>query len=122
LATIGYDPYISLEDGEKHQKTDKTSVYKLTVAGFAFGNTMFLSFPDYFGKSDVWLEHYQPLFTFLMLLFSLPVVFYAGNDYLISAYKGLKKKILNIDVPISMGIVVLFVRSCYEYFTATGQG
>ncbi|NJB81849.1 heavy metal translocating P-type ATPase [Wenyingzhuangia aestuarii] len=122
LATIGYDPYISLEDGEKNKQSSKTSTYKLAVAGFAFGNTMFLSFPDYFGKPDAWLTHYQPLFSFLMLLFSLPVVFYAGNDYFISAYKGLRKKILNIDVPISIGIVVLFGRSCYEYFTQTGQG
>lgn len=122
LASIGYDPYISLEDGEKDKKIDKTEIYKLAVAGFSFGNTMFLSFPDYFGKTDIWLDNYRPLFSLLMLLFSLPVVFYAGNDYLISAYKGLKSKILNIDVPISLGIVVLFLRSCYEYFTATGQG
>ncbi|MGY5353103.1 heavy metal translocating P-type ATPase metal-binding domain-containing protein [Wenyingzhuangia sp. IMCC45533] len=122
LASIGYEPYISLEDGEKKQQTNRTSTYKLAVAGFAFGNTMFLSFSDYFGKLDIWLTKYQPFFAFLMFMFSLPVVFFAGNEYLISAYKGLKKRILNIDVPISMGIAVLFVRSAYEYFTQTGQG
>ncbi|MGY5353935.1 heavy metal translocating P-type ATPase [Wenyingzhuangia sp. IMCC45467] len=122
LAMVGYDPYISLEDGEKKQQQSKASTYKLAVAGFAFGNTMFLSFPDYFGKPDVWLVQYQPLFALLMFLFSLPVVFYAANDYFISAYKGLKKRILNIDVPISIGVVVLFLRSSYEFFTGTGQG
>ncbi|MGY6647899.1 heavy metal translocating P-type ATPase [Wenyingzhuangia sp. IMCC45574] len=122
LVMIGYDPYISLEDGEKTQKKSKKAIYKLAIAGFAFGNTMFLSFPEYFGKPDIWLEQYKPVFSLLMFLFSIPIVCYAGNEYLISAYKGLKKKILNIDVPISIGIVVLFVRSCYEYFTATGQG
>lgn len=122
LAMIGYDPYISLEDGEKQQQQSKASTYKLAIAGFAFGNTMFLSFPDYFGKPDVWLATYQPLFVLLMFLFSLPVVFYAANDYFISAYKGLRKRILNIDVPISIGVVVLFLRSSYEFFSGTGQG
>lgn len=122
LSMIGYDPYISLEDGNKQKKQSKASIYKLAIAGFAFGNTMFLSFPDYFGKPDIWLATYQPLFVLLMFLFSLPVVFYAANDYFISAYKGLKKRILNIDVPISIGVVVLFLRSSYEYFSGTGQG
>ncbi|ANW95696.1 ATPase [Wenyingzhuangia fucanilytica] len=122
LAMIGYDPYISLEDGEKKKKHSKANTYKLAIAGFAFGNSMFLSFPDYFGKPDVWLTQYQPLFVLLMFLFSLPVVFYAANDYFISAYKGLRKRILNIDVPISIGVVVLFLRSSYEFFTGTGQG
>lgn len=122
LATIGYEPYISLENETKSEKKDNMALYKLAVAGFAFGNTMFLSFPDYFGGTDVWLQKYQPLFTLLMLVFSIPVVVYAGNEYLISAYKGLKKGILNIDVPISIGILVLFGRSTYEYLSATGQG
>ena len=122
LAMIGYDPYISLEDGEKTKNKSKSSTYKLAIAGFAFGNSMFLSFPDYFGKPDVWLAHYQPLFVLLMFLFSLPVVFYAANDYFISAYKGLRKRILNIDVPISIGVLVLFLRSSYEFFSGTGQG
>ncbi|MDO3694793.1 heavy metal translocating P-type ATPase metal-binding domain-containing protein [Wenyingzhuangia sp. chi5] len=122
LAMIGYDPYISLEDGEKAKNKSKSSIYKLAIAGFAFGNSMFLSFPDYFGKPDIWLAHYQPLFVLLMFLFSLPVVFYAANDYFISAYKGLRKRILNIDVPISIGVLVLFLRSSYEFFSGTGQG
>jgi len=122
LANIGYEPYISLENGEKKKAKNKQHIYKLTVAGFAFGNTMFLSFPDYFNQPDIWLAHYQPLFRLLMFLFSLPVVFYAANDYFISAYKGLRKNILNIDVPISIGVFVLFFRSSYEFFTHTGQG
>ncbi len=57
-----------------------------------------------------------------MFVFSLTVVFYAARDYFISAYKGLKNKILNIDVPISLGISVLFIRSSIEIFFDIGQG
>ncbi|MGB5497674.1 MAG: HAD-IC family P-type ATPase, partial [Maribacter sp.] len=48
--------------------------------------------------------------------------FYAGQDYFISAYKGLRSKILNIDVPIALGILVLFTRSTLEIIFDWGTG
>jgi len=115
LSSIGYEPYISLEDSEgKKKPVDRSLIYKLGIAGFAFGNIMFLSFPEYFEVSGFWLEKYKHIFRWLMLIFSLPVVFYAANHYFISAYKGLRSKILNIDVPIALGISVLFIRSSTE--------
>ncbi len=123
LTAIGYEPSISLEDtASKKQKIDRTLLYKLGVAGFAFGNIMLLSFPEYFQSNGVWLEKYRPLFRIIIFLTTLPVVFYASNDYFISAYKGLKHKILNIDVPIALGISVLFLRSAFEILFDVGQG
>ena len=123
LSSIGYEPYISLEDTQGAKKTINRSIYyKLGIAGFAFGNIMFLSFPEYFEVSEFWLEKYKYVFRWLMLFFSLPVVFYAANDYFISAYKGLRSKMLNIDVPIALGISVLFIRSCIEVILDTGTG
>ncbi len=123
LNSIGYEPFISLDDysiGEKN--TDRSLIYKLGVAGFAFGNIMFLSFPEYFQVSGFWIETYAPIFRWLMFAFSLPVVFYSGQDYFISAYKGLRSKILNIDVPIALGVSVLFLRSTAEILFDIGTG
>ncbi len=130
LTRIGYEPYISLDDFDNIKKPiDRSLIYKLGIAGFAFGNVMFLSFPEYFnlignetGASEFWLEQYKGLFRWLMFAFSLPVVFYSGQDYMISAYKGLRSKILNIDVPISLGILVLFIRSSFEIIFDWGSG
>ncbi|SEC60921.1 Cu+-exporting ATPase [Maribacter dokdonensis] len=130
LAKIGYEPYISLEDFEgKKKATDRSLIYKLGVAGFAFGNVMFLSFPEYFdlGSSaasggEFWLNQYQGLFRWMMFVFSIPVVFYAGWDYFVSAFKGLRAKLLNIDVPIALGILVLFLRSTLDIAFDLGSG
>ncbi|CAM3537275.1 heavy metal translocating P-type ATPase [Zobellia roscoffensis] len=130
LARIGYEPNISLDDFDNKKKSiDRSLIYKLGVAGFAFGNVMFLSFPDYFDLSssdtsggEFWLNRYEPVFHWLMFLFSLPVLLYAGRDYFISAYKGLRSKLLNIDVPIALGILVLFVRSTLEISFGWGSG
>ncbi|OIQ28352.1 MAG: ATPase [Bacteroidetes bacterium MedPE-SWsnd-G2] len=123
LSSIGYEPYISLEDYDKAKHSvDRSLIYKLGIAGFAFGNVMFLSFPEYFQVSGYWIETYSPLFRWLMFGFSLPVVFYASADYFKSAYKGLTSKLLNIDVPIALGITVLFVRSTIEIVFDLGTG
>ncbi len=123
LSSIGYEPYISLEDFKAGKKTsDRSLIYKLGLAGFAFGNIMFLSFPEYFEVNEFWLERYKHLFRWLMLFLSLPVVFYSAQDYFISAYKGLRSKFLNIDVPIALGITVLFLRSSTEVIFDLGSG
>ncbi len=130
LSSIGYEPYISLEDYTSGKKAiDRQLIYKLGVAGFAFGNIMFLSFPEYFdltagegGGTEFWLERYKHVFRWLMFIFSIPVVFYSGWDYFISAFKGLRSKILNIDVPIALGISVLFIRSAAEVIFDLGSG
>ncbi|RXG31944.1 heavy metal translocating P-type ATPase [Leeuwenhoekiella marinoflava] len=123
LCMLGYEPRISLEDfNKKEKKTDRALIYKLGVAGFAFGNIMFLSFPEYFEVEEFWLDQYKEVFRALMLVFSIPVVVYAAQDYFISAFKSLRAKTLTIDVPIALGILVLFFRSCAEVLTGTGTG
>lgn len=123
LSKIGYEPYISLDDYTANNTSiNRTLLYKLAIAGFAFGNIMFLSFPEYFEVGEFWLEKYKHLFRWLMFTFSLPVVFYSAQDYFISAYKGLRSKLLNIDVPIALGITVLFIRSSAEIMLNLGSG
>ena len=63
LNSIGYEPYISLDDVDvKAKKVDRSLIYKLGISGFAFGNVMFLSFPEYFEVSEFWLEKYKYVF------------------------------------------------------------
>lgn len=123
LATIGYEPLISLEDLEK--KSESTShrklYYKIGIAGFSFGNIMLLSFPEYLAI-DASSEVLKQTFAYVILLLSLPVFFYCSWDYFESAYKGLKQKFINIDVPLAIGILALFGRSVYEVLMGYGPG
>ncbi len=121
LSTIGYTPAINFSDLDETAKSkiDRTFVYQLGVAGFAFGNIMLLSFPEYLGLGE---SVFQKWFGYLNILLSLPVVFFSGRDYLKSAWSGIKRKALNIDVPISLGIITLFGRSVFEIITHSGAG
>jgi P-type Cu+ transporter len=123
LASIGYEPLITLESVDKkmNDRSQKKLYYQVGIAGFCFLNIMMLSFPEYLGIdfSDAMLRKY---FTYFNLLLALPVFFYSGSGYFLSAIRGLKKKTINIDVPISVGITVLFLRSAYEVIYSTGAG
>ena len=57
-----------------------------------------------------------------MFAITLPVLFYSASDYFISAYKGIRSKILNIDIPLALGILAMFIRSSYDIITDSGQG
>lgn len=123
LYDIGYEPLISLQDVIKKQnKAEKGNlVQKIAVAGFCFGNVMLLSFPEYFGLS-AYEATFKHFFGYLNILFGLPVVFYSGSGYFVSAWTNLKNKVLNIDFPLALGIAVLFIRTVAEVLTHTGAG
>jgi Cu+-exporting ATPase len=123
LYDIGYEPLISLQDVIKEQnKAEKGNiVQRIAVAGFCFGNVMLLSFPEYFGLSS-YEQTFKHFFGYLNIVFSLPVVFFSGREYFVSAWNNLRKRVLNIDFPLALGIAVLFLRTVVEVFTHTGAG
>lgn len=123
LCAIGYEPYISLEsyDG-KNKKVDRSLLYKLGVAFFSFGNIMLLSFPEYFEVEEFWLDQYKGFFRGLIFALALPSFLYAASDYYKSAYKSIKIKIPSIDIPIALGIWVMFIRSVYDMLGDYGPG
>ncbi len=123
LASIGYEPQILLDSIDNKSKIKSTSklYYRVGIAGFCFANIMMFSFPEYLGI-DLSNSLLKKVFTYLNLLLALPVFFYSAYEYFGSALKGLNKKIINIDFPISLGILVIFIRSVYEVSSGTGAG
>lgn len=124
LNSIGYAPAIRLKDLDKNKGNnyERKYIYKLGVAGFAFGNIMLLSFPEYLGLDALAEGGFTRFFGYLNILLVLPVVFYSGIEYLKSAFQGISRKELNIDVPIAIGILTLFSRSVFEILSHTGAG
>ncbi len=123
LHNIGYDPKITLQDVVKEGKkiNQKGLIAKITVAGFCFGNSMMISFPEYFGMT-AFERQYSVFFGYMNLAFGIPVLLYSASDYFKSAWHSLKQNRLNLDVPLALGIFVLFFRSAFEILTQTGAG
>lgn len=123
LCSIGYEPYISLDNYNTQKKSvDRSLIYKLGVAFFCFGNIMLLSFPEYFEVDDFWLNKYRDFFRWLIFVLALPSFLYSASGYYVSAFKSIRAGILNIDIPIALGIVVMFIRSTVDIVFGYGSG
>ncbi len=124
LATLGYAPDIRLSDANKaaQRRNNRNFYLRLGVAGFAYGNIMLMSFPEYLGLDPVIDAEFVRFFGLINIVLAIPVLLYSSLDFYRSAWFGLREKHLNIDVPISIGIVVLFARSAFEILTQTGAG
>ena len=120
LDHIGYPPNFE-QKKEKEETIDKKFLLKIGIAGFAFGSIMLWSAPEYLGieNDNVTFRNFTAYLTFIV---SLPVLLFSANDYFKSAYKALRSKYLNLDVPISIGIVALYLQSSFAIFTEQGPG
>ena len=124
LASIGYEPSINLEQRKSavDQSANRALILKIAVAEFCFGNIMLLSFPEYLGLDLGIDSQLASWFSWIILILSLPVLFYCAQGYFKSAINGLKQRFLNIDVPITLGIIALAARSYYEIIFGLGPG
>ena len=124
LSTIGYEPRINLSNLDEKPKAglDKQLIQRLAVAGFCFGNMMLFSIPEYFSEVELIDSSFRGLFSYLNVLLAIPVVAYSASEYYRSAWNSLKQKRINMDIPIVLGIISLFVYSLWEIFAFQRSG
>jgi len=124
LTQIGYEPRLQFDAPDsKHTPDINRSLHmRVGVAAFCFANIMLFSFPEYLSSGGVDETLLTKLFRYASIGLSLPVLLYSASGYFRSAYAGLRARTLNIDVPIVLGMTVLFTRSLYEILSGWGPG
>jgi len=124
LVSIHYVPEITMEQKveKSGSKSERNLLIKIGIAGFSLLNVMLYNFPEYLPGSEKLSPLFIRFFGWMSVLLAIPVVFYSASDYYLSAYKALKHKIINIDLPISIGIFTLFFQSVFEVVTGQGIG
>ena len=123
LSSLGYEPELSLASLNRAPMPDnRRGLYlKMGIAAFAFGNIMLFSLPEYFAASRDDFSS-RSLFGYINLLLALPVAVYSSSLFYMSALQGLRKHLINIDVPIALGISVVFIRSAVDVLLGIGPG
>ncbi|MGY6636738.1 MAG: heavy metal translocating P-type ATPase [Erythrobacter sp.] len=94
-------------------KERKQLTRALGVAGFGMMNVMLLSVSIWSG-ADGATKH---LFHWLSALIALPVIAYSGRPFFASAWMALSHRRTNMDVPISIGVILATGLSIYETLT-----
>lgn len=110
LARAGYDAHL---DDAVEAGTDEVLsklIRSLAVAGFAASNIMLLSVSIWSGAEPATRD----LFHWISALIALPALAYSGRIFFRSAWAALRNGRTNMDVPISIGVLLAFALSLYE--------
>ncbi len=104
---------------EKPETTTGEDRYLLrcmAVAGFAMGNIMLLSVALWSSQQDVMGIATRDMMHWLSAMIALPAIAYAGRPFFASALSVLKKGHTNMDVPISLALILACAMSLFETF------
>jgi len=107
-------PFIADQSNPSTDAESRRLARALAVAGFAAMNVMLLSISVWSGAGGVTRD----LFHWLSAMIALPAVAYAGRPFFSSAWAALRHGGTNMDVPISIGVLLTCALSLFE--TATG--
>ncbi|MEP1765594.1 MAG: heavy metal translocating P-type ATPase [Sulfitobacter sp.] len=88
----------------------RTLLTRMAVAGFAMMNVMLFSVAIWSGATDATRD----LFHLISAVITLPVVLYSGQPFFVSAGSALRVGRLNMDVPISLAILLASAMSLFE--------
>jgi len=122
LSAAGYPPVVPVEGSAGAVPAARRGLYlRLAVAGFAFGNIMLFSIPRYVNGAPL-EDGFQRLFDILNVTFALPVLLYSASGFFTSAWQSVRLRKVTLDVPIAIGLVVMFARSIADIVTGYGEG
>ena len=122
LASLGYEPVVTPERRDTGMSPAMRRLYRqLGLAGFAVGNIMLFSVPRYLNGAPL-DGGFQRLFDYLNLAFATPVLLFSAADYFRNAWQAMRTRTITLDVPVALGLAVLFARSAFEIGTGTGEG
>ena len=109
-------PYDPASLGEETKREDKRLLIAMGVAGFAAANVMMLSFAVWAG-ADSMSAGTRGLFHWLSALVAMPALAFSGRVFFASAMGALRGGRLNMDVPISLALILATGMSLYETIT-----
>jgi Cu2+-exporting ATPase len=116
LEELGYKAYpFETESAEAVEVAESRFLLRcLGVAAFATMNVMMLSIPVWSGNVSDMLPEQRDFFHWLSALIALPAAAYAGQPFFRSAWRALSARTTNMDVPISIGVILALGMSVVE--------
>lgn len=114
ISRLGYKLHLLDANREVADETSKALLRAIAVAGFAAGNMMLISVGLWTTDTNTMGMATRDLFHWLSALIALPTVLYAGRPFFRSAYTVLREGHTNMDVPISIAVILACSMSVFE--------
>lgn len=110
LVGLGYEPHLDEPRTDDKDKTLAELIRAVAVAGFAAGNIMLLSVSVWSGAEPA----IRDLLHWISACIALPVLAYSGRIFFRSAWQAVRHGRTNMDVPISIGVLLACGMSLYD--------
>ena len=119
---IGYEakPYRQDTHEAMLARHNNQMLIRLGIAALGSMQAMMYAVAIYFGEYSDMLIFQRDFLRWVSLFVSTPVFFYAGIPFFTSAWSAIRARQVNMDVPVSIALIVTFFASLYA--TITGQG
>ena len=119
---IGYEakPYRQDTHEAMLARHNNQMLLRLGIAALGSMQAMMYAVAIYFGEYSDMLIFQRDFLRWVSLFVSTPVFFYAGIPFFTSAWSAVRARQVNMDVPVSIALIVTFFASLYA--TITGQG
>jgi len=116
LEASGYHghPFMPLRAEQEEALEARRLMRCLAVAGFATMNIMLLSVSVWSGNVTDITPETRDFFHWASALIALPAAAYAGRPFFASAWRALRSRAVNMDVPISLGVILALAMSLVE--------
>lgn len=119
IEALGYRliPFDASVLGQARDATGVALLRALAVAGFAAGNVMLISIGIWAGLGETMGPATLSLMHWVSALIAMPAIAYAGRPFFVSALAVLRQGHTNMDVPISLGVLLVTGMSLSETIT-----
>jgi len=117
LKSMGFEarPFRMNAKADPAKARDRELLRSMAVAGFAAANVMLLSVSIWAGHDMATVT--RDLLHWISALIALPAVAYAGRPFFNSAWAALRNRQLNMDVPISLAVLLACAMSVVQTMT-----
>ena len=117
---VGYRalPFQQADLEQSFEKKRRSYILRLGVAGLASMQTMMVAFGLYYDDID---DMHRLYFWWVSLLFTAPVIVYSCQPFFANAIRALRARTVNMDVPVSLAMILAFVASFYATIFDTGE-
>lgn len=119
INNMGYHavPFDPATSETVQRKEEKLLLRCLGVAGFASGNLMLFSVPLWSSDALQMGDATRTFFHWVQAIIAIPAIAYSGIPFYQSAWKAISQKKANMDVPISVAVILATFMSLFETIT-----
>jgi Cu2+-exporting ATPase len=123
LAKIGYgaEPAKLGSQSQHRHRTAKTSLLRLGLAGIGMMQVGMVAIALHAGDIQGITGSMEQFLRWVSLVFATPVIFYSAVPFFSSALRALRLRHLNMDVPVSLALILAYSASVYSTILGSGE-